>query len=517
MGAFLIGWLRCQGRGSNLGPHPTLPRKGGGLANKGLGIMPITLDTPADFTLETLRRVAWDGEPVVLGPAARARILKARREFLALIAAEPNRPVYGVTGDRASVILSEEERQAQAKRPPLVTAMGFGPALPDRAVRAMLFTRLINYVSGYAAISLETTEAIAAMLDGRPLPVVRLHGQDSEGELHQLFNLFHHLMGEPSQLRDQNALRNGTGCAPGLVADTALLARRRATLALRVLALSLDAANMGLGPLDPALRPLLRDEHECAAIDALQADLAGVATAGRRQHQAPISWRIVTRMAGQLLRVVAEAEAAARHLLDAVNDNPVFLGPEEAPPHGRCVTTGGFHVPRAYHALNWLAQGWADVAAILARQVDQIHKAAVTGLADKLFTAENRFSTFFLGTAAYEVATRAQEAARPALTPLYPGHDTQTDTIMPLFRAWEREAEAARSFEALLAMLAASASQALDVAGRPPAPPLRTFLAEVRGQFPVVRSPRDLGADTQRLAAAFAAALLERSGAFGLG
>jgi histidine ammonia-lyase len=478
----------------------------------------ITLDSPADFSLETLRRVAWEGKPVALGPAARARIQKARRAFLALIAAEPDRPVYGVTsgfGDRASVMLSEEERQAQATRPPLVRSMGFGPALPERTVRAMIFTRLVNYVSGYAAVSLETTEAVVAMLDGRPLPVVRLYAQDSEGELHQLFNLFHPLMGEPSQLRDQNALRNGTGCAPGLVADTALLARRRAHLALRVLALSLDAANMGLGPLDPALKPLLRDPHENAAIDALQADLTGVETLGRRQHQAPISWRIVTRMAGQMLRVVAEAQAAARHLLEAVNDNPVFLGPEEAPPHGRCVTTGGFHVPRAYHALNWLAQGWADVAAILAKQVDQMHRGAVTGLADKLFTAENRFSTFFLATAAYEVATRAQEAARPALTPLYPGHDTQTDTIMPLFRAWEREAEAARCFEALLAMLAASASQALDVAGREPAPPLRSFLVAVRERFPVVRSPRDLGVDTERLTAAFASSLLDcRTSAF---
>jgi histidine ammonia-lyase len=479
----------------------------------------VVLNGLEDFTLEALRRVAWEAEAVTLGPDARDRIQKARRQFLALIEAEPNRPIYGVTsgfGDRASVMLTATERQAQAKRPPLVHAMGFGPLMPERVVRAMIFTRLINPVSGYAGISVDTTEALAAMLDGRPLPVVRLLAQDSEGELHQLFNLFHQLMGEPSQLRDQNALRNGTGCAPGLVADTALLARRRAHLALRVLALSLDAANMGLDPLDPALKPLLRDPFEAEAIDRMQADLAGVTTEGRRQYQAPISWRIVTRMAGQLLRVVAEAEAAARHLLAAVSDNPVFLPPEEAPPHGRCVTSGGFHVPRAYHALNWLAQGWADVAAIVAKQVDQIHKGTVTGLPDHLFTAENRFSTFFLGTAAYDLATRAREAAVPALTPLYPGHDIQTDTIMPLFRAWEREAEAARSFEACLAMLAASASQALAIAGREPAPPLTKFLAAVRAAFPIVRSARDLGEDTQRLAQGFAEALLARESAYGV-
>ena len=52
-------------------------------------------------------------------------------------------------------------------------------------------------------------------------------------------------------------------------------------------------------------------------------------------------------------------------------------------------------------------------------------------------------------------------------------------------------------------VLAAVASQALDVTGRAAPPPLTGFLDEVRGHFPPVRDRRVLGEDAARLAAAF--------------
>ncbi len=481
--------------------------------------MTVTLDSLDDFSLANVRRVAWQGEPVAFGPEVLALMQRRRAEFLDFIAASPATPVYGVTsgfGDRAAVMLSEEERQRQSTMPPLLQGAGVGPALPQRVVRAMILGRLINFVSGYAAVSLETAQGVAAMLDGRPLPKVRIAGQDSPGELLALFNLFHASMGAESQLRDQNALRNGAACAPGLTADLALRTRRRAGLAIRVFALSIDAANMGLDPYDPALKPLLNDPCEEAVIDRLALLLSGIETEGRRQHQAPISWRILTRVLGQMLRVVGEVEAAAEALLTTVNDNPVFLGPDEAPPIGRCVTTGGFHVPRAYHAMNWQAQVWADLAPIAARQVEQMHHQAVTGLPERLWRGEIRYSTWFLAMAANDIAARAQAAAQPALIPQYGGNDGQTDSVMPLFKAFENEGRAAENFDLLLALLAATASQALAVAARDPAPSLRALLRDVREIFPVVESARDLGGDVESLAAAFAAWITEEPSAFDL-
>jgi histidine ammonia-lyase len=222
-------------------------------------------------------------------------------------------------------------------------------------------------------------------------------------------------------------------------------------------------------------------------------------------------------MVGQVLRAVAIAEDAARSALGRVNDNPVFLGPDRSPPNGRIVSTGGFHNPAAYHAMNGLAATWADMAVLAAREAEKLHLNEVTGLQQNLVPAGRRSGTRLLTVTAYDLASRAREFAIPALIPLYSAGDTQTDTVMPIFLAFEKEDGAAHCLDVCLAVLCACASQALAVAEREPAPPLRGFLADVRERFPVVEeTARDLGADADRLAGDFAAAVLDELAAFGL-
>ena len=195
----------------------------------------------------------------------------------------------------------------------------------------MVFSRLINYVSGFSGLSIETAQQVADMLDGRPLPVVR-RGQDSQGELLQLLNLFGGLDRDRFQPRDANTIENGTGCTPGLIGDVALRARRRTKIVMQTFALSIDAAWMGLDPYDPLLTQMMGDEHEAAAIDALSGLLDGAEMAGRRTFQNPISWRIVARMLGHTFRTASSVEETARSALGRVNDNPVFIGPARAAP-----------------------------------------------------------------------------------------------------------------------------------------------------------------------------------------
>jgi histidine ammonia-lyase len=469
----------------------------------------VVLDSLEDFNLATLRRVAWENEPVAFGERALDRMRTARVNFLALLEAEPDLFIYGVTtgyGDAAKTIVRGEERERLAHRVSPFVGIGVGEPMPDRAVRAMIFGRLVNHVSGYTGQSVETAQAVADMLDGRPLPVVRRQGQDSQGELLQLLTLFNELEGERLQVRDGNALTNGSGCAPGLLGDVALRARRRTALVARVFALSIDAGNMGLGPYDPALKAMWGDPHEGTAIDLLSGLLDGASPDGRREYQNPISWRILTRVVGHVVRTTAAVEEAAGHALGRVNDNPVFLGPDEAPPHGRVISTGGFHVPSAYHTMNWLSAAWADTAVIAARETEKLHKNEVTGLPENLSRDGSRRSTRLFTVVAYDLANRAREQATPALIPLYSAGDLQTDTIMPLFAAYEKEGEAARCLDLCLAILAVSASQALWIAGREPAPPLRGFLAAVRERFAPVESKRDLGAEVEALADDLAAA-----------
>jgi histidine ammonia-lyase len=255
---------------------------------------------------------------------------------------------------------------------------------------------------------------------------------------------------------------------------------------------------------------MMGDTHLAAAIDALSGLLEGAPMAGRRTHQNPISWRILAPMIGQGIRTLAAVEETARSALGRVNDNPVFIGPAQAPPHGRVISTGGFHNPAAYHAMNWLSATWADLAVLAAREAEKLHLNAVTGLLANLVREGHGAGTRFLAVSSYDIASRAREHATPALIPLYSAGGLQTDTVMPIFLAFEKEGSAARCLDLCLAILCACSSQAFYVADREPAPALRGFLAGVRERFPPVDSPRDLGTDAQRLADAFGEAVLER-------
>ena len=148
--------------------------------------MTVIVESLDDFNLDTLKRVAWDGEPVVFGSWALARMRTAREQFLGLLDNEPDLHVYGVTtgfDDAAGTIVGPQERAYLATRPVDLLGAGVGGCYRSGSCGRWCSTRLINYVSGYTGLSLETAQQVADMLDGRPLPVVRLQGQDSQGEL----------------------------------------------------------------------------------------------------------------------------------------------------------------------------------------------------------------------------------------------------------------------------------------------------------------------------------------------
>src|SRR5690348_10501944 len=134
--------------------------------------MTVLLTTRADINLEAVLRVAWQGEDARIAPAALERIAECRQAFLRLIDADPTIVIYGVTtgaGDRATMRLSKEERREQARRAPR-SGVSFGRLLPERVARAIVLARLANFLEGHAAVRPQLAAAVAAMLDGRPLP-----------------------------------------------------------------------------------------------------------------------------------------------------------------------------------------------------------------------------------------------------------------------------------------------------------------------------------------------------------
>jgi histidine ammonia-lyase len=482
------------------------------------GKMTVILEARADITLAAAYRVAWQKEAVRISDTALRRITACREAFLRLIDSETPPSIYGVTtamGELASHRLGRDERDRHARLKPFAAATSFGDPLPDRIVRGIVFARLANFIEGHAATSARIAQAVATMLDGGPLPAVPGSGQGGAGEILALYPLFADLSRQfDLDVKERGSLINGSPCAAAMLADSVFVAVRRIALAERVMALSVDALGTPLEHYDAALDTLWGDEHEAMALRHLRGLLPSVGE-GRRQYQAPVSYRIVPRVLGAAHRALAAAERAAAVSLSAVSDNPVFLAPTAEHPLGRCLSTGGFHNAMAAPVLDDLAAIWADLCLLCHRHASRLLAGEASHLPDLLMVNRDPCDSDGHGSVGYipmAVTGYLEQARTAAQRTLLPGTESagagQDDVTAPAFLAWTKADQAGRCLDATLGMLAVLASQALHVTGRNAPPPLRSFLDAVRAIVPPVEADRVLGPELARLTKYFTAGTL---------
>lgn len=466
--------------------------------------MTVVLGQRADFHLAHYRRVAWQGEAVRFSAAAMTRIEACRQSFMKLLDTSPELFIYGVTsgyGQHARHRLAPEQRERHAARPTITAMTAFGPPLPERVARGIVFARMTNFVEGNAAVTPALATAVAAMLDGAPLPPLPTLGNQSAGEIITLSHLFGPLSTEfPLAEKEMLALINGSPCASAFAADTALIAQRRLGLALEVFALSAEALKAPPEAWDAALEPLWDDEHECGALRRIRRLLEGGARE-RRSYQAPVSWRILPRVLGQAARAEAALITCAASALSAVSDNPVYVPPsvdDPAHPHGRVLSTGGYHNARVPPALDTLAAAYADLALLCDRQVSKLLDGHVSLLPDQLRLGDGYLGC--LGFSVADIAERARNACSPTLLPAGEGGGFgQNDVASPVFSAFEKTNRCGELLDAALAMLAVIASQALAVDARCAPPALVSLLDDVRGVVAPLADQRPLGPEIDLL------------------
>jgi histidine ammonia-lyase len=457
--------------------------------------------------------VAWQREDVRIGEAAMQRIAASRASFLDLIEKDPTVVIYGVTtamGERASHRLTREERDQHARLKPFAAATSFGDYLPDRVVRGIVLARLTNFIEGHSATTPRIAQAVARLLDGAPMPQVAAAGQGGAGEITALYPLFAELSTHFAlEVKERGSLINGSPCAAALIADAAIAARRRLQLAIETFALSIEAFRAPLEHYDEALEALWGDKDEAAVLRSLRCYLG--AGGGRRNYQAPVSYRIVPRVLGHAHRAVNAAEHAATVSLSSISDNPVYLAPDAAHPYGRCISTGGYHNAMAAPALDDLAGIWADICLLCDRHSAKLLNGHVSHLPDQLLIgrqqgqSDGRGNIGYVTMAANAYIELAKGAAQRTFIPANDSGAGQDDVATPAFLAWSKEVRAGRCLDASLAMLALVASQALFITDREAPPALRPFMDLIRSYVAPVTDDRMLGPELGRLAEAITA------------
>ena len=327
-------------------------------------------------------------------------------------------------------------------------------------MRAIVLARLANLVEGHAGARPRVAAAVAAMLDGGPLPAVPARGNGGSGEILALGHLFGELA-ERVELEPQGE----DGADQRIALRRGARGRRGAGRARPARARRAHVRAVGRGDPSAAGGVRARARASCGATSTRPAPCARWRrcwTAARASARPP--------GAGELPRAAARARPAARGpgarrataagSLASVTDNPVFLPPGAGRP------LGALDLQRRLSQRS-RASGPGRAGARVGRR-----RAARPAPRRQALPAPRQRAVAG-GRVADQAAAHGGRGLRrrrrgrlAQTTVLGLGGFGQNDLPSPAFLAWGKATAVGTCLDRMLAVLAALASQALHV-GRP--------------------------------------------------
>jgi histidine ammonia-lyase len=375
-------------------------------------------------------------------------------------------------------------------------AVGVGPLLDERTVRAMLLVRANTLAMGYSGVRPEVVQLLLDMLNAGIHPEIPSQGSlGASGDLAPLAHLALVLIGEGAarlkgerldgraalaqmglqplelQAKEGLALLNGTTFMVGL---GALLVRRAINLALSAdiaACMSLEALKGTDRAFDArvhAVRPHPR-QIDCAAF--LRTLLAGsemLRTDDPNNVQDPYTLRCVPQVHGAVRDSVAYAKWVIDIELNSANDNPLIFVDDET---GQIdvVSAGNFHGEPIALAMDYMKLGVTDMGNMSERRVARLVDADSNGGVLPMFLTENGGLESGLMMAQYTAAALASEnkvLAHPASADSVPSSANIEDHVSMGATAVRHTEKVLQHVETIVAIELLAAAQGIDLRWR---------------------------------------------------
>ena len=486
---------------------------------------PIDLDGTS-LTLEDLRRVAIEGAPCRLAPAARERVAAGRRAVEAVLATGD--AVYGLNtgfGDLARVRIPPDRLASLQERLVRSHAAGIGEPLPDTAVRAMLTLRANTLARGHSGVRPELIDGLLGLLEHGVLPLVPSQGSvGASGDLAPLAHLALPLIGRgrvrragreeeaatalaaaglaPLELAPKEglALINGTQGMTALLALAALEARRLVRTADLVGALSTDALRGTDAAFDERLHRLRPHPGQQASAANLWRLLQGSPIreshrVGDLRVQDPYSLRCMPQVHGAVRDLLADVERKLAIEMNAVTDNPLVFPDGDG--GGELVSGGNFHGEPMALAADVLAIGLAELASISERRTEKLTNTAFSGLPPFLVEEAGLNSGFMIAqVAAAALVADSRVLCHPASVDSIPTSADVEDHVSMGMGAALKLGRVVTNTRRVLAVELAAAAQGIDLL-RPlrSSPSLEALHAAVRERIARWDEDREMAPD----------------------
>lgn len=438
-----------------------------------------------------------NGRSVQLDAAAIPRMVRSRTAVNQLVA--QGKIAYGITTGfgrfKDKLISPDQVKQLQLN---LVRshAVGVGPLLDERTVRAMLLVRANTLAMGYSGVRPEVVQLLLDMLNAGVHPDIPAQGSlGASGDLAPLAHLALVLIGEGTarlngqrldggealvqaglqplelQAKEGLALLNGTTFMVGL---GALLVRRGINLALSAdmaACLTLEALKGTDRAFDArvhAVRPHPR-QMDCAAF--LRTLLAGsgmLRTDDPNNVQDPYTLRCVPQVHGAVRDSVAYAKWVIDIELNSANDNPLIFV-DEATGQIDVVSAGNFHGEPIALAMDYMKLGVTDMGNMSERRIARLVDADSNGGILPMFLTENGGLQSGLMMAQYTAAALASEnkvLAHPASADSVPSSANIEDHVSMGATAVRHTEKVLEHVETIVAIELLAAAQGVDLRWR---------------------------------------------------
>jgi histidine ammonia-lyase len=472
--------------------------------------------------LEEVAAVAR-GEPVQLSPAAVDRMAATRRIVDDKVRA--GETVYGVTtglGSLASVRLEPEEVRQLQHDLLRSHAVGVGPPLSEREVRAMLLLRAHVLALGYSGVRPVIVERLVEFLNRDLLPIVPEQGSlGASGDLAPLAHLALPLIGEgevslegdrisggaaleklglePLVLEPKEGLSliNGTQgmLAVGLVA--AERGRRLARAADVAAAMTVEAILATDRSFDQRLQELRPHPGQAASAANLRKLLGGseiVASHRASAHtvQDAYSLRCAPQVHGAFRDTLAHAEGVMSIEMGSVSDNPVVMA------DGEIVSGGNFHGQPVAVVLDALAAATVSLASISERRLYRLLDPATNNdLPAFLVDRAGVNSGFMLVQyTAASLVSESKSLAHPASVDSIPSSAGQEDHVSMGMTSARHARDCVGNAEVVIALEALAAAQGIELRDPlTPGPGTAAAVSAIREVSPFLERDRQLKPD----------------------
>lgn len=435
-----------------------------------------------------------DGRPVLLDPTVYPRIEKAYAAVQKLVA--NGTVAYGITtgfGRFKDKIISPDEVKALQVNLVRSHAVGVGPELTERQVRAMLLVRANTLALGHSGVRPRTIQLLLDMLNKGVHPCIPSQGSlGASGDLAPLAHLALVVIGEgkamfqgerlpggealaraglkPLELdaKEGLALLNGTTLMVGV---GALQVRRAINLLITADAaacLSLEALNGTDRAFDPrvhAVRPHPR-QIDCAAF--LRKLLQGSEMVRGRDSQNvqdPYTLRCVPQVHGAARDAIAYARWVMDIELNAANDNPLIFV-DDLTDEVEVISAGNFHGEPVALAMDYAKLAITEIGNMSERRIARLVDADSNGAILPMFLTRHGGLESGLMMVQYTAAALASEnkvLVHPASADTIPSSANVEDHVSMGATAVRQMAQILTHVETIVAIELFAAAQGIDL------------------------------------------------------